>query len=286
MCMWLCCICLVVCVFGLLCVYLVMLCPIECAMCIWSYCVYVVLLCVLGWFCVYLLMLCVYMVCFFVCFLCCVCLCIWLCVFGHLVCTSLCCVYLVLCVLVHAVCTWLCCLNLQGVSGCCVCVRVCVCVCIYSILGYATFMLITMEGEFLVLPVHYFFPTTVVKLAEDFPSLVFDIFACVALSCSRWSFCGQCSIQVNWGWIHTWCCALKQLGWNLWTYSWKKFACLHSNNDQRRRDLFQGQNLFGLFVCAPASNLWRVVVFLDCCGPRREPGERCRQVSLPIGCSR
>lgn len=29
----------------------------------------------------------------------------------------------------------------------------------------------------------------------------------------------------------------------------RKRVCLHSNNDQRTRELFQGQNLFGLFVC-------------------------------------
>lgn len=121
--------------------------------------------------------------------------------------------------------------------------------------------------------------------------LASHLFACIALSCSNLSPRGFRRMQENWGPDAD---ALKQLG-----YIKKKKIFEHSAQKIKHvctvimikgdvtcfKDRISLVCLFAS-VAAPASNLWRVAVFLDWCGPCREPGERCRQVSLPIGCSR
>ncbi len=81
---------------------------------------------------------------------------------------------------------------------------------------------------------------------------------------------------------------LKQLDQNLWTNSSKnKHVCrviMIKGDVTCFKDRISLVYLFAS-VAAPASNLRRVAMFLDWCGPCTPPGERCRQVSLPIECS-
>lgn len=106
--------------------------------------------------------------------------------------------------------------------------------------------------------------------------------------CCEWCgvyFCTASAVaifQVNWGTFSPLSIRLNFLRNQL------QPVHLHNVNDHRGCELLQGQSLFGLFVC-PCCHSCRKSpesgCVLDWCRPCREPRERCRQVSLPIGCS-